>query len=79
MPFRVDGIAVDNREQADVLADRLFNRYNQTKTINILEVFDDGHRVLVDHKLATRLPPNVDEDTLDLFDDDYPVLTRIVK
>lgn len=79
MPFRVDGIATDNREQADVLADRLFNRYNQTKTINIVEVYKDGTRALVDNRLATRLP-NTDTDTLDLFaDDPVPLLTDVVK
>jgi hypothetical protein len=80
MPFRVDGIATDNREQADILADRLFNRYQQTHTVNIVEVFDDGSRALVGNRLATRLNPKADTETLDLFaDDPIPLLTKVVK
>ncbi len=69
MSFRVDGIPVDNKEQADVLADRMFARFSQTKTINIVEVYDDGCRTLVDSRVATKDNTNVDNDTLGLFDD----------
>ena len=80
MPFRVDGIATDNHEQADVLADRLFERYHRTKTINIVQVFDDGQRAVVGNRLATRLDPKRDADTFDMFEDDpIPLLTNIVK
>ena len=67
MKFRVDGIPVNTRGQANVLADRLFTRYKKTKTIEIIEVFWDGTASVIDYRLATRTNQKEDNDTLDMF------------
>jgi len=59
----VDGIAVSNMAQANVLADRLFERHNKSKTVIIL----NNDRIQVGERVSTKKPPPTDDATGELF------------
>lgn len=65
--YQVDGMHFDTLDQADVVAERLFARYDKTRSITIYEVDHHGekqvHRVLE----AENDPEDLDTDTVDFI------------
>lgn len=64
--FKVDGIHVDTLAQAEVLANRLYERYDYTRSITIYSVDHHGEESVYDILEALNEPEEDTEQT-DMF------------
>ena len=66
LTYKVDGIPFDTEAQAKVVADRLYLRYERTRTIVIYAVDHHGETSVIE-TIEAKDSPNLDEEQLDLF------------
>ena len=64
--FKVDGMHFDTWEQAFLVADRLYERYDRMRSITIYSV--DHHGAMTsDFVIAAEVKPEEDTEQLDMF------------
>jgi len=64
--FKVDGMHFDTWEQAFLVANRLYERYDKTRSITIYSVDHHGEAI-PDFVIAAEVEPEEDTEQQDLF------------
>ena len=65
--FKVDGLGFDTLALAEVVATRLYNRYDKSRSITIYCVDEFGDESVYDIIEAINEPESRDPDTLEMF------------
>lgn len=67
--YKVDGMHMDTYDEAMVVATRLYERYDKTRTIKIMAInhFDHGSERVYEVLEAVNEPESRDPDTLEMF------------